>query len=293
MFQLSTCRGLESKYRQTLILMSATPWLNEVILGKLTVCLLQVNTMAPNLSVIIITKNAAAYIKTCLDSVKFAEEIIVLDSGSTDDTVEICKAYTDKVFVTDWPGFGVQKNRALAKAAGRWVLSLDADEHLTPELQQNIQQIIQTESDYDAYAVHRRSSFCGQYIKYGDWARDYCLRLFKAGKAKFEEIPVHERLLVSGKTAKMRGLLLHDSYPDLTSMLAKMNSYSSLSAEMLYQQGKRSSLTKALLRALWRFVRGYIFRLGFLDGKAGFLLALTTAEATFYRYVKLMYLSRK
>jgi glycosyltransferase involved in cell wall biosynthesis len=249
--------------------------------------------MQTTLSVIIITKNSATQIQTCLESVKFADEIIVLDSGSTDETVDICRRYTDKVFVTDWPGFGVQKNRAMLKASGQWILSLDADEHLTLKLQQSIQQVIAAETDINAYALHRRSSFCGTYIKYGDWSRDYCLRLFKAGKAKFEEVPVHERLLVSGKTAKIQGILLHDSYPDLASMLAKLNSYSSLGAKLLYEKGKRSSLSKALLRALWRFVRGYIFRLGCLDGKAGLLLALTTAEATFYRYAKLMYMTRK
>ncbi|MDF2867566.1 MAG: glycosyltransferase family 2 protein, partial [Gammaproteobacteria bacterium] len=201
------------------------------MLGKLRECeLTWLAIMTPNLSVIIITKNAAEQIKTCLESVKFADEIIVLDSGSTDTTVSICQQYTDKVFVTDWPGYGIQKNRAIAKATGKWILSLDADEHLTLELQQTIQQIIKTDSEDAAYALHRRSSFCGHYIKYGDWARDYCLRLFKAGQAKFEEIPVHERLMVSGKTAKIKGILLHDSYPDLASMLAKMNSYSSLGA---------------------------------------------------------------
>ncbi len=264
------------------------------MLGKLKVCKLTwLAIMAPDLSVIIISKNAATQIKTCLESVKFADEIIVLDSGSTDATVNICQQYTSKVFVTDWPGYGIQKNRAIAKATGKWILSLDADEHLTPELQQTIQQIIKTDGEYAAYALHRRSSFCGHYIKYGDWARDYCLRLFKAGQAQFEEVPVHERLIVTGKIAKIKGTLLHDSYPDLDSMLVKMNSYSSLGAKLLHEKGKRASLSKALLRGLWRFIRGYIFRLGFLDGKAGFILALTTAEATFYRYAKLMYLNSK
>jgi len=245
------------------------------------------------LSVIIITKNAGISIKSCLESVKFAEEIIVLDSGSTDDTVAICQTYTDKVYVTDWPGYGKQKNRALAMAKGDWVLSLDADEYLSSELAQTIRELIQKPSEYVAYALHRRSSFCGKFIKYGDWSNDYCLRLFKRGHAQFEEIALHERLLVEGKTAKIKHKFYHDSYPNLASMLAKMNSYSSLSAEILAEKGKRSSISHALYRALWRFIRGYFFRLGFLDGKAGFLLALSTAEATFYRYVKLMYLSSK
>lgn len=249
--------------------------------------------MSNSLSVIIITKNAALQIKTCLETVRFADEIIVLDSGSTDNTVAICQQYTDKVFVTDWPGFGVQKNRALAEATGDWVLSLDADEHLTPELQQSIQTILQNNSPFDAYAIHRRSSFCGQYIKHGDWSRDYCLRLFRRGKAEFKEVAVHEHLLVRGKTSKIKGIMLHDSYPDLESMVAKMNTYTSLGANMLYEKGRRAGLGQALFRATWRFIRGYVLRLGFLDGRAGFLLALTTAEATFYRYVKLMYLNKR
>lgn len=246
--------------------------------------------MKTTLSVIIITKNVAAQIKTCLESVKFADEIIVLDSGSTDDTVAICRQFTGQVFITDWPGFGAQKNRAIAKASGQWILSLDADEHLTPELAESIKQVIQTEEECNGYAIHRRSSFCGHYIKYGDWSRDYCLRLFKRGTAQFEEIPVHERLLVSGKTGRIKGILLHDSYLSLDAMLAKMNSYTALGAQMLSAKGKQASLTKALFRAFWRFVRSYILRLGFLDGRAGLMLALTTAEATFYRYAKLMYL---
>lgn len=245
--------------------------------------------MTTNLSVIIIAKDAAATIKQCLDSVSFADEIIVLDSGSTDKTVDICKQYTDKIYVTDWPGFGAQKNRALDKVSHEWVLSIDADEYLSPELRNNIQQVIQNQSDDVAYSMLRRTSLCGKYIKHGDWGNDYCVRLFKANKARFTDVAIHEYLKVEGKVGKVGGLLMHDSYPDIHSLVDRMNRYTSMNAKILREKGKTSSIYKALLRAMWRFIRAYFIRLGFLDGREGFLVAVITAESAFYRYAKLAY----
>jgi len=245
--------------------------------------------MKTNLSVIIITKNVAATIKQCLDSVAFANEIIILDSGSTDNTVDICRQYTDKVYVTDWPGFGVQKNRALDKVSHEWVLSIDADEYLSPELKNSIQQVVDNKSDCAAYSMLRRTSLCGKYIKHGDWGNDYCVRLFKANKARFTDVAIHEYLKVEGKVGKVAGLLMHDSYPDIHSLVDRMNRYTTLNAEILREKGKSSNIVKALLRAIWRFIRAYFIRLGFLDGKEGFLVAVITAESAFYRYAKLSY----
>lgn len=239
------------------------------------------------LSIIIISKNAAKHIQRCLESVKWADEIIVLDSGSTDNTVDICKQYTDQVFTTDWPGFGPQKNRALAKATGEWVLSLDADEALSPELQQEIQKVIKQSKTMDAYTLQRTSKYCGKTIRFGDWRNDRVLRLFKHSQAKFSDAAVHESLQVKGRIGKLTQPLLHDAFDNLEQVLNKVNHYSTLGAQQKQQQGQRGGLLKAITHAGWTFFRGYVLRLGFLDGKAGFMLAISNAEGCYYRYLKL------
>ena len=248
-----------------------------------------------SLSVTIITKNEAHDIRECLQSVQWANEIIVLDSGSTDDTVAICREYTDKVMVTDWPGYGVQKNRALQQASGDWVLSLDADERVSEALQAEIKAILAAAPDaattgYVAYAIPRLSTYCGKIIRYGDWHKDYCKRLFRRGQARFQDAQVHESLEVQGKLGKLAAPLLHNTFKDLEEMLDKLNQFSSLSAGMRQQQGRSASLLTAIVHGAWTFVRGYIFRLGFLDGREGFVLAVSNAEGSYYRYLKLLYL---
>lgn len=244
------------------------------------------------LSVTIICKNEARNIRACLESVKWADEIVVLDSGSTDDTLDIVKEYTDKIIQTDWPGFGVQKNRALDNTIHDWVLSIDADERISPDLQLSIQAILkQNPADISAYKILRRSSYCGRYLKHGNWKKDYCVRLFKKNKARFKEVPVHENLIVQGDIQKIEGLMIHESFRTLEEVIAKMNHYSSLSSEERFNKGQRGSLGKAIRHSLWNFFYGYVFRLGFLDGREGLMLAISNSEGTFYRYVKLMYLN--
>lgn len=240
-------------------------------------------------SVIIITKNAADDIRRCLASVAWADEIIVLDSGSTDATVAICREYTPHVEVTDWPGFGAQKNRALAKANCDWVLSLDADEWLDAALIDEIQHVLKQPSA-DAYALPRCSKFCGRFIKHGAWRDDWVTRLFKRGSAKFSNDIVHEKLITVGKVTRLKNWLWHDSCKNLETALQKANSYSTLSAQMKWQQGKRTSLIGAMGHGIWTFLKTYFFRVGFLDGRAGFLLSWTTAAGSYYRYLKLLYL---
>ncbi|MGZ8151480.1 MAG: glycosyltransferase family 2 protein, partial [Methylovulum sp.] len=179
------------------------------------------------LSVIIITKNEGAHIGSCLKSVLWADEIIVLDSGSEDDTVEICKQYTDNVFITDWPGFGIQKQRALDKAQGDWVLSIDADEVVTTELRMEIENTLQQEQ-FNGYQIPRLSSYCGKQIRHGGWWPDYVLRLFRRNAGYFTDSLVHERIVVEGKAGKLTSPLLHDTYENLEEVLNKVNSYSSL-----------------------------------------------------------------
>lgn len=243
------------------------------------------------LSVIIITKNEAENITLCLESVKFADEIIVLDSGSTDETRSLALKYTPCVFDVDWPGYGIQKNRALQKAKYDWVLSIDADEIVTPELQREIIEIVkQNNFDNDAFLIPRKSKYCDQFVYHGDWKNDHCIRLFRRLRARFTELPVHEGLEVSGKVGNLRGTLLHNSFSNLEEVLYKINTYSTLSAQHKFNQGKKSSVLKAIGHGLWTFFRGYFLKLGFLDGKRGLLLAISNAEGCYYRYIKLMLL---
>lgn len=239
----------------------------------------------PSLSVILITKNEAANIRACLKSVAFADEIIVVDSGSTDDTVSIARAMGAKVFEQDWPGFGPQKNRALGYATCEWVLSIDADERVTPELRAEIVAALD-DPQAEGYSVPRLSSFCGRYIRHSGWQPDHVLRLFRRDRGRFTDDLVHERLLVDGRVLRMRHWLLHESFRDLEQVLAKMNHYSSASAEMMRQKGRDASLTQAVLHGLWAFIRAYFLRAGFLDGREGFMLAVATAEGSYYRYAK-------
>jgi glycosyltransferase involved in cell wall biosynthesis len=246
------------------------------------------------LSVIIITKNEAHQILDCLASVAFATEIIVIDAHSTDETVALCRTVTDKIYITDdWQGFGVQKNRALAKASGEWVLSIDADERVSPALQREIQQTITT-STYTAFRFPRQSCYCGRWLKHGGWFPDYVIRLFRRDSAHFSNDLVHEKVLVTaGKLGTLTTPLLHYSFASLEEVVEKMNRYSTANAQKFLAQGQRSSLTQALIHGIWAFVRTYLLKAGFLDGREGFMLAISNAEGTYYRYLKLMYLNEQ
>jgi glycosyltransferase involved in cell wall biosynthesis len=244
------------------------------------------------LSVIVITKNEAHAIRACLESVAWADEIVVLDSGSTDGTVEICREHTPRVYTTDWPGFGPQKNRALELATGEWVLSLDADERVPAELRAEIEAAMST-TGYEAFRMPRLSSYCGRFMRHSGWWPDRVTRLFRRDRARFSDDLVHERLLVDGTTGTLRQHLIHLAFTDLEEVLNKINSYSSSGAVSAARRNKEGSLGKAVVRGLWAFLRTYVLRAGFLDGKEGFMLAVSNAEGTYYRYLKLMYLARK
>lgn len=244
------------------------------------------------LSVIIITKNEARYIERCIRSVIWADEIIVIDSGSDDDTVNICQDLGAKVFTTsDWPGFGPQKQRALDQANQPWVLSLDADEYICDALRQDILAAI-ARSDADGYEIPRLSSYCGRNIHHGGWWPDYVLRLFKRSQGHFSADIVHERIIVNGKVAQLSNPILHETYVDLEEVIHKINQYSTLGAEKLYEKGRSSSLSMAILRGLWTFFRCYFIRKAFLDGPEGLMLAISNAEACYYKYAKLRLLNR-
>lgn len=244
------------------------------------------------LSVIIITKNEGSHIRRCLDSVSWVDEIIVLDSGSEDDTVAICRQYTDKVYQTDWPGFGIQKQRALDKAVGDWVLSVDADEVVTLELRAEIEQALQ-QNKFQGYEIPRLSSYCGKQMRHGGWWPDYVLRLFHRDVGRFSDAVVHEKIIVQGAVGRLTSPFLHDTAVNLEEILCKVNSYSSLGAQMLHEKGVRASLSKAVLKALWTFNRTYWIKAAFLDGHQGLMLSISNAETTYYKYLKLMELQKK
>lgn len=239
------------------------------------------------LSVILITKNEAANIRACLESVAWADEIVVVDSGSTDETVEIAREFTDKVYVhSDWPGFGPQKNRALDYATGDWALSIDADERVTPELYAEIESVLNGAGAI-AYRIPRLSSFCGRFMRHSGWRPDYVLRLFRRDMGRFSEAQVHEAVEVRGEVKDLQCDLLHYSYRDFDDVLAKLNLYSSASAKQMAGCGKRGGLATAILHGAWAFFRTYVLRAGFLDGREGFMLAVMNAENSYYRYIKL------
>lgn len=239
------------------------------------------------LSVILITKNEIRNIRACLASVAWADEIIVVDSGSTDGTLAVCRELGAQVYQLDWPGFGVQKNRALAYASHAWVLSIDADERVTAELRDEIRTILAGPVRMDGYEIPRISSFCGRFIHHSGWRPDYVLRLFRRNQAKFSDALVHEAVQMQGQRGQLQHALLHYSYRDFEDVIAKLNDYSSAAADMQQRRGKRGGLGTALLHGGWAFFRTYVLRRGFLDGREGVMLAIMNAENSYYRYIKL------
>lgn len=241
----------------------------------------------PTLSIIIAAKNEAHNIGDCVRSAAFADEVIVLDSGSTDATADTARAAGAKVIATDWPGYGPQQSRGIHLAKSDWVLSLDADERISPALQSEILQAI-ANPRADGYRLPRLSSLCGVFIHHGGWRPDYTLRLVKREKAGFTHHFLHAHMTVDGTKADLNESLIHYSYRDLDDVLEKLNRYASGNAKDLDAKGVQGSMRKAITHGLWAFVRTWIFRAGFLDGRHGFMLAVYNAESTYYKYLKLL-----
>lgn len=243
------------------------------------------------LSVIIITHNESKNIADCINSVNFADEIIVVDSNSDDETPKIVNELGARLIQTDnWPGFGAQKNYALSLATAEWVLSIDADERVTPALREEIISVISLPLA-KAYYIPRLSSFLGSFIHHGSWHPDYVLRLFKRNSGEFSNSIVHEKFLsTSNEFANLKNHLIHYSYPTDSDYLRKLESYSTAGALVAYQKNKKSNLKTIITHTTWAFLRSYIIKLGFLDGRAGFLVAVSSAESTYHKYLKLMLL---
>ena len=240
-------------------------------------------------SAIVIACNNERIIARCIESLGWADEIVVIDSGSTDRTPEICRSLGARVHVTDdWPGHGPQKNRALERATGDWVLSVDSDEWITPALRDEILSTTGRTDACEGYAMPRRSSFCGREMRHSGWWPDYVVRLFRRGRGRFTDDHTHERLVVDGKVERLHEPIMHEAIVDLDQMLGKMNAYSTSSARMRLDRDVRAGVLVAIGHGAWTFFRTYVLRAGFLDGREGFMLAVANAGGSYYRYLKLM-----
>jgi glycosyltransferase involved in cell wall biosynthesis len=238
------------------------------------------------LSVTLVVWNEEERLRPCLESVAWADEIVVVDAESTDKTVPLAREFTDRVWVRPWPGFAAQKNFALDQATGDWILSLDADERVTPALRARIEDILRGDGPADGYRMPRRNIFWGRWVRHGGLYPDRQLRLFRRGAGRFAEDAVHESVRVDGRVAALGEPLLHHSYRDLADFIRRANRYSSLAAEDWARQGRSVRLADLIMRPLGRFVSMYIVRLGFLDGWRGLLLAALYANYVFLRMAK-------
>jgi len=240
------------------------------------------------ITAIVITRNEERNIGDCLASVPFADEVIVVDSGSDDRTEEICrKDPRVRWFPEPWKGFGPQKNSALDKAQNDWILSIDADERVTPELAKEIASLPLFEPGVDGYRIPRKSFFGKEWVRHGGWYPDYTIRLWRRGAGRFVDRSVHEVVRVEGNVGTLRGDLLHHTYMDTNDFVERMNRYSTLGARELRKEGVRCTLLDLLFRPPFTFFRMYVLRRGFLDGALGFRLAVLYAMYTFLKYAKL------
>jgi glycosyltransferase involved in cell wall biosynthesis len=239
------------------------------------------------LTVAIITLNAGAQVGPLLESVGFAREVLVVDSGSSDDTLETCRRHGARIEAREWLGFGRQKQLAVSLASHDWVLCLDADERVTPELQAAIRAALASPR-YKAYRMARRNRFLGRWLSHGEGYPDWSLRLFHRAHASWSNDDVHEAVLTTVEVGSLRGDLLHDSADDIATYMSKQNRYTTLHAQSLYRQGVRAGYLRLVTSPLARFVKFYILRLGFLDGGPGFAHIMIGCHNSFQKYLKLI-----
>ncbi|OGC78396.1 MAG: hypothetical protein A2145_01725 [candidate division Zixibacteria bacterium RBG_16_40_9] len=242
------------------------------------------------ISAVIITLNEEKNLERCLRSLNFVDEIVVVDSHSTDKTEEIARKFTDKIFEVDWGGFGKTKELARQKASCSWVLSVDADEEATPELKEEILQTVQN-NFYSGYFIPRKSNFLGKWINHSGWYPDYVLRLFQKETGKFDDSLVHEQVRVKGEIGYLKNPLRHYTYPNLELYIKKLKRYTTLSAQQLYQRKVRTYPWDLIFRPPATFIKMYLLKLGFLDGWQGLILAGLSGYQVLIKYLKLWKLS--
>ncbi len=249
--------------------------------------------MPATLSVIVITYNEEENIRDCLESVRWADEVLVVDSYSKDRTAEWAHEYTAHVLQHEFVNAALQRNWAMTQATGDWVFVLDADERVPPELAARIQGILSGGTEFDGFHVRRRSRFLGKLIRHCGWHRDYVLRLWRKGAGHYEDRQAHERATVSGRLGTIREWLLHDTYRSFEQYFFKCGRHTTWGAQDLYRQGKRATWGRLTLRPLWRFFRMFVLNHGFLDGKRGLILCTLAAYSVFTKYAKLWDMHRR
>jgi glycosyltransferase involved in cell wall biosynthesis len=243
------------------------------------------------LSAVLITQDAAAQLDACLASLRFADEIVVVDSGSADATVAIAEARGARVLRNAWLGYGRQKQFAVEQAKNDWVLCIDADERVSPELAASIRRALEAPVA-PVYRMARRNRFLGRWLRHGEGYPDWSTRLFDRRSARWSDDAVHEKVLYAVTPGRLEGDLLHDSAEDLGRYLEKQNRYSQLAAQQLHAQGRRAGVAQLLLSPLVRFVKFYFLRLGFLDGVPGLVHIAIGCMTSFMKYAKLIELRR-
>jgi len=242
--------------------------------------------MKSKLSVTIICKNEESRIRRCLESVNWVDEIVVVDSGSTDKTLEIVAEYTDKIFSNvDWPGFGLQKKLAVEKASNNWILALDSDEVVSENLKTEIIDCLKNADEKTVYRVNRLTNFCDKFIYHSGWHPDKIVRLFNKKYYTYNEKHVHETVECKSATKiDLKGKLLHYTFESLEDYMDKRNGYAKAWADSQYAKGRKVGLFEIITHSLFAFIRHYIIRLGFLDGYHGFLISVIQVQYTFNKY---------
>jgi glycosyltransferase involved in cell wall biosynthesis len=242
-------------------------------------------------TVVIAARNEAANIADCIESVSWAQEVIVVENDSTDDTVDIARAAGATVFSNPFETIGGQRNEAITRAKTDWILVVDADERATPQLREEIRSLLATASK-DAYRVPRRNFFLGTEINHGGWERDRPIRLFKS-VLRYDASRVHEHVVLKGEVGELENSLTHEPYSSIDSYLEKLARYSKWWAEDRFDRGKRTSPFAALIRSRLRFASMYLLKLGFLDGEAGFMLAMLASESVMMKYSRLWEMQKR
>ncbi len=245
------------------------------------------------LSVAVIALNEEERIRACLESVAWADEVVVVDSGSSDKTVEIAREFTDRVLFRAWTGYGAQKNFAVAQCQGDWLLSLDADERVSDALRKEIAATLAENPPLAGFWIPRQNFFQGQWIRHGGFYPDYQLRLFRRDRGTFSEEAVHESVRIGGPTGRLRAPLVHQSYRGIEDFLSRANRYTGLAARQLREEGRGGSVADLLLRPLGRFLGMYVLRFGFLDGWRGLILATLYAQYVFVRAARVRELQER
>ena len=246
-----------------------------------------------SLSVVVITKDEENNIERCLKSVDWADEIIVVDSDSTDRTVELARQQRARVFKTQWKGYGPAKREAVNHAAGEWVFSIDADEEVTPELAMEIREVLSNADDIAGFYIKRRTNFLGRWIYHCGWYPDPVLRLFRKSQGNFNEAIIHEKVELQGRIDYLKEELLHYSYPNLESYLHRFNRYTTMGAQVAFEKGRRVRWFDLVMRPPISFITHFVSRQGFRDGMEGFMISVLSAVAVLVKYAKLRYMQQQ